>query len=323
MNSLRSIFVRFLWCFLFLVPLDLRAAENANLTGFDAESQAYIRRQPIFVCQWLMPFCSDLTPYWHRENPIKKLGGTDKEVAKKACMYFQEQFLPDGWTYDGRDGMTLKDWVPNNEQGGKREYRRVPNTICPIRTWPNGNPVSFWAWEHRKGDVKVSMLHSYFHKSQMIIMAHKEDGLGFANPSSEELVDMAKKYFRLPPTGLLVPKDWEPVLEISRRDRRFISGILFAKYSDLSNREVIAGLDSGLVGSWGRRNKYAEWRDGEFFYDGFNLALFINPVDLSTGRPDVMARAPHDVDWDRVEKKEIERAAKKKSEKDELDKGKR
>jgi len=299
---------------LFLSPALLRSEEAANLTGFDAESQAYIRSHQNRVFQWLMPFCSDLTPYLAREEPLFsfRLGGTGRQEAQKACQHFQKQYIPDGWSYDGWGRNTLKDWVPNSEQGGTRFYRRVPNTICPVHTAPNGNPVGFLAWEHRTGDVKVAMLQCYFLKTEMIIVAHKDGGLGVANPTPVELATLARQYFQLPPIGLVVPKDWEPLFEIEQRDQRFLSGTLSAKYSDESDLKVVSRLDSGEVVSWGRRKK-SSWRCGGFFYDGFNLALFVNPI--KNGAPSTTpAIVPHDVDWDLVEKKERETAEKKKAE---------
>jgi len=235
------------------------------------------------VFRWLMPFCSDLSPYLERENSgfYYRLGGTDKLWAQKARQHFQKQYIPDGWSYDGRGEHMLKDWVPNNERGGTRYYSRVPNTICPVCTWPNGNPTAFFAWEHRTGDVKVSMLQCYF---------------------------------------LRVPNDWQPLFEIKQRDKRFLSGTLSAKYSDDSEPEVLSRLQWGRVGSWRQRQRGLD-HEGGFFYDGFNLALFVNPI--KNGAPsDMQAVEPHDVDWDRVENDERERAEKLKAEKSVLKKGK-
>jgi hypothetical protein len=290
-----------------LAPGFSHSEEGANLAGFDKESQEFIRSQQgpnsFSVFRWLMPFCSDLSPYLERADSDKRFGGTDKLTAYRACKHFQKQYLPDGWTYGGRQ----TDWVPNNAQGGTKYYKRVPNTICPIETWPNGNPVGFWAWEHRKGDVKISMLYSTLLKTEMLIVAHKEGGLGVADPTAGELVKIAMQYFQLPPIGLRVPKDWEPLFEIEQRNKRFLSGTLSAKYSGESYQNGVTGLDESQVAAWGRRKKLST-SNGGFFYDGFNLALFVTPIEH--GAPSAQAAARPDVNWDLVEKKEKERAQK-------------
>jgi len=300
---------------LFLASTLARSEEDANLAGFDEESQGFIRSQQspnsFSVFRWLMPFCSDLSPYLEREDfappkSTKHFGGTPKyHTALWASWHFQERYLPDGWTAASH---TLKDWVPNTPAGGTRYYKRVPNTICPVETWPCGTPVSLRVWEHRKGDVKISMLYS-ISKSRMLIVAHKDGGLGVPNPTGEQLRTIAIEYFHLPPVGLRVPKDWEPVFEIEGRTKRFCSGKLFAKYSDESDQ--FRRLDYPLgVASWGR----SKGNRGAFFYDGFNLALFVSPI--KGGEPAVDVSEPHDMDWDLIEKMRKEYAEKRKSQSD-------
>lgn len=296
---------------------------GGSLTAFNTDSQAYIKSQiptgedssmipqeqalkrweSARLFKWLIPFCTDLTPYLHSDDR-----GTSKLMAVKACQHFQPSVIPDGWTVDPigpEPSDPLKDWYPNDENGGTRIYRRVPNTICPIVTWPDGKPVWFWAWEHRKGDTKVFMLHCWNKKTEMVLVAHKDGGMGVENPSADDLLKLAKQYFRLPPVSMRAPEDWEPVIEIEKRDGRFVSGTISGKYSG-------EWKDWANGGTWGRRKAtLIGATGGRFFYDGFNLALFVSPI--KNGNAAVMAQ-PHvpDFDWDAIEKREKEKSEKAK-----------
>jgi len=315
MNDIRHLFALVLQCLALLVP---RHSSAGNLAGFDEESKTYIRGETglfdatgltkvrpfrvneLQMFRWLMPFCSDLAPYLEQRTM-----GTPQYIAKIACMHFQKEWLPDGWTQK-----TLKNEYPNDERGGFRKYRRVPNTICPVFTQPNGSPVYLFVWEHRRGGVNVSMLLCPSSMTEVVIVVHKDNGLGPVNPSPEDLVKLGTHYFHLPPEGMLVPKDWSPLFEVSQRDGRFTSGKFSGDYSGKWEESVPAPSDSTRGGSWGE-GKFRN-SSGRFFYDGFNLAMLVTPINKGgVARTEGPAISPRDIDWDAVEKREQQEQLKK------------
>ena len=85
----------------------------------------------------------------------------------------------------------------------------------------------------------------------------------------------------------------------------------YTRYSDEADqfRALAPALE---VASWGR----SKGTPGGFFYDGFNLALFVSAIEA--GKPARDATEPRDLDWDMIEKLRKEYAEKRKSQNDAL-----
>ncbi len=272
----------------------LRADENG--LSFDIEAQSYIRdrvkNQNSGAFNWLMPFCTDLTPYWDRNQP----NVTPATSAQYVCNHFQEKWIPEGWSYD-----SVLERPRSPKDTTWRVYRKVPNTVFPIKTIPNGNPIFFYMWEHPKNGVKLSMVHSSLLKSVVVLIAQKDTGFQIESPSATDIAKIASEYFCLPPKGMLAPNTWALDVVIDNRDGRFYSGRVRGKFDG----EWGSGGGKGNGGAWGNREQ-----SGRFYFDGKNLAFVVTPISQGAAKTEPVP--PVDVDWDTVEKKEKEDAKKAK-----------
>ena len=276
-------------------------AAEGSLAGFDDDSQKYIMthaepgKSSLF--NWLVPYCSDLRPYLDPRLGYTGVGSA--ELARHLSRYFQKDWLPEGWATD-MGGRSFR----VEEGGNVKSYRRVPNSICPVHTWPNGNPVFFSAWEYEKGDVKLTWIHSSLLKTTIILVVHRDAGLGPANPSPEELAKIRDRYFRFPPEDIVVPKGWASIFEIKQHDGRFMSGRVVSHYE--GKWEDRYPPEHRNQGAWGG----GSWeKAGQFFYDGINMAISVTAVRGGDAR--TMASFPRDVNWDAEEKFEREREMRK------------
>lgn len=315
----------FLICFGLLSGFVYGTDLSANLGGFDKDSIQYVKServrraaiakdhsldpdiraeiQQFRIFEWLGPFHWDLTPYLDKPESI----ATEKWRAQRLGVYFKDEWLPDGWAEP--EMKNVKSVIPNDASGGIRSYRGEQTSVDPATAYPNGPAFFFRAWEHRKGSVKISALTGPQAKSEILLVAHKDDGFGEQNPSVESLTGIATRYFHLPPKGMNAPKDWKPHIQIQRKDGRFVSGALRGDYSgEWPKLDSYGG--SAYGGGWTKADPLRP-NIGYFYFDGFNFAILVTPVRGQNGT--MHATAIGDMDWDRVEKDEAERSAKPKS----------
>ena len=270
----------------------LSANEGANLTGFDGASIQYIKAERSRIFKWLGPFHWDLTPYLLKPEST----ATEKSRARRLRVYFKDEWLPEGWA--DAEMEKVKDVIPNDASGGLRSYRGEQTSVDPATAYPNGPAFFFRAWEHRKGSVKISAITGPQAKSEILLVAHKDDGFGDDSPSAESLTGIATRYFHLPPKGMNAPKDWKPLIQIQRKDGRFISGTLRGDYAG-EWPTVDSSGGSAYGGGWTKADPYRP-HIGYFYFDGFNFAILVTPVKGENAT--MHATAIGDMDWDRVEK---------------------
>lgn len=289
---------------------------EANTSNFDESSVRYIKgelarieavredngRERIVtgrVLKWLTPFYSDLTPYRARPGADSTLGN----MSIRLRAYFKSDWLPGV----EKDGYVEKP----TENVGFRNYRRVPNTICPVVSEPNGNPVGMAIWEHQKDGIKITALIGPDPKTEILLVVHKDAGFGDEHPTADSVKAIAVTYFHLPPKGLIVPEGWKLRIQIDRQNGRFASGSLRGEYSGVwPGADDFQKSGPAYGGSWEKPNPGSP-QIGSFYYDGFNLAIHVTPVkgDRATIRA---AAAVADIDWDKIEKHEDAEKAKPK-----------
>jgi len=267
-------------------------AEQSAKSVFDPESQAYIRGKSresgVGVFPWLMPYCTDLSPY----ADTSQREATPAVVAQYGYNHFQQKWLPESWKNESIENRLLT----ANETTWK-VFRKVPNTVFPVRTVPNGNPIYFYIWHRKNPGVDITMTHSSLLKTHIVLTANTETQLQNDNLSDTELTRIAGEYFNLPPKGMLTPNNWAVKFLRDERNGRYISGRIMGtfegKWRDGDPKRI------GDGGSWGKNLASC----GYFYFDGRCFALVVTPIKGQNAR--TMPVPPSDVDWDAVEKMDI------------------